>query len=360
VVKGVRLELNLAQIKPKNVLTCPCSRRKKPRGRRGVLVDYQIKREKCMMIKQMVKVTFLVTIFMVLFHGIILAGPIKYTVGGHVAALTEELLDKTISLSVAKDYQALQELLDSKMVIVLKKGLKVEVVDTKLFSGQVKIRSFGTNIELWTVIEALTDTKVKDTENTTEKEAKESDGLYSLNINATPSDSIIKIMNITPKYEPGIKLKTGKYDVLVAKNGYKEWREWVEIVNSNLSIDVSLESKSSNSSIDETGKTKQKWYEGGTLHQKSALIWQTASQKNKLATCADLVAVMLKQKMLKESIQEKINSVDDIKFLATELVVGLDAAFKKSHNEAENKKLYTNQKVNETAAMLVMMMGWLK
>jgi len=38
----------------------------------------------------------------------------------------------------------------------------------------------------------------------------------------------------------------------------------------------------------------------------------------------------------------------------------VDTAFKKSDNEAENKKVYTNQKVNETAVMLVMMMGWLK
>ena len=198
------------------------------------------------MIRQMVKVTFLVSIFMILFHGITLAGTVKYTVGGHAAALTEELLDKTVSLSMAKDYQALQKLLDSQMVIVLKTGLKVEVVDTKLFSGKVKIRPFGTTIELWTVIEALRDVDKKDTENAkekaTEKKAK-SDGLYSLNVNATPSDSTIKIMNIIPKYEPGIKLKAGKYDVSVAKKGYQKWREWVEIVDSNRSIDVSLEEK---------------------------------------------------------------------------------------------------------------------
>ena len=38
--KGVRLELNMAQIKPKNVLTWSCSRRKKLRGRRTLLVDH--------------------------------------------------------------------------------------------------------------------------------------------------------------------------------------------------------------------------------------------------------------------------------------------------------------------------------
>ena len=67
--------------------------------------------------------------------------------------------------------------------------------------------------------------------------------LYSLDINAIPSDSTIKIMNIIPKYKAGIKLKAGKYDVSVAKNGYGKWREWVEIVDSNRSIDVVLKSK---------------------------------------------------------------------------------------------------------------------
>ncbi|GEM_PF-5675560 len=71
----------------------------------------------------------------------------------------------------------------------------------------------------------------------------ESDGLYSLNINATPSDSTVKVMNIPPKYKPGIKLKAGKYDVSVSKKGYGKWREWVEIVDSDLSVDVVLESK---------------------------------------------------------------------------------------------------------------------
>jgi hypothetical protein len=84
-----------------------------------------------------------------------IAGPLKYTVGGHVAALTEELLDNVIRLSVANDQVALQQLLDSHLVIILKEGIKVEVLETKLLSGKVKIRPFGTNLELWTVLEAL-------------------------------------------------------------------------------------------------------------------------------------------------------------------------------------------------------------
>jgi len=100
--------------------------------------------------------TFLLTAFLVfLFCCTSIAGPIKYTVGGHAAAVSEKLLDRVVDLSVAKDYEALQKLLDSDLVIILKKGIKVEVLDTKLFSGKVKIRPFGTNIELWTVIEGV-------------------------------------------------------------------------------------------------------------------------------------------------------------------------------------------------------------
>ncbi|MBP7738997.1 MAG: hypothetical protein KA369_23705 [Spirochaetes bacterium] len=78
---------------------------------------------------------------------------IKYTVGGYMAATTEELLDRVTELSVAKDYDALQQLLNSGMVIALKDGVKVEIV--KMGFTVVKFRIFGTNTELWTVVEAL-------------------------------------------------------------------------------------------------------------------------------------------------------------------------------------------------------------
>lgn len=107
------------------------------------------------MVKKRFGSLFLTAFLVFLFYDVSIAGPIKYTVGGHAAAVSEKLLDRVVDLSVAKDYEALQKLLDSGLVIILKKGIKVEVVDTKLFSGKVKIRPFGTNLELWTVIEAI-------------------------------------------------------------------------------------------------------------------------------------------------------------------------------------------------------------
>lgn len=107
------------------------------------------------MAKKHFEILFLTSILVLLFFGVSFAGPIKHTVGGHAATLSEELLNRVVSLSVSKDYEALQKLLDSGLVIILKKNIKVEVVDTKFFSGKVKIRPFGTNLELWTVIEAI-------------------------------------------------------------------------------------------------------------------------------------------------------------------------------------------------------------
>lgn len=101
------------------------------------------------------RILLLSSILSLTFLGVSLAGPVKYTVGGHAAAVSEKLLDRVVDLSIAKDYAALQKLIDSGLVIILKKGLKVEVVDTKLFSGKVNIRPFGYNLELWTVMEAI-------------------------------------------------------------------------------------------------------------------------------------------------------------------------------------------------------------
>jgi hypothetical protein len=77
------------------------------------------------------------------------------TVTGYIASPSEELLDKAISYSVAKDQVALNRLIASGSVIWLKGGIKVQIVDTKIFKGKVKIRLIGETLELWTVSEAV-------------------------------------------------------------------------------------------------------------------------------------------------------------------------------------------------------------
>ena len=66
---------------------------------------------------------------------------------------------------------------------------------------------------------------------------------YHLTVSAIPSNSRIRILNIKPKYRPGIKLRTGKYKIEVTKRGYKKQIKWVTITNDDLFVDIQLKKK---------------------------------------------------------------------------------------------------------------------
>ena len=102
------------------------------------------------------------------------------------------------------------------------------------------------------------------------------------------------------------------------------------------------------------------WYSGGTLHNKSALEWETASPRDKLATCADFVTGMWQNGDLKPSIANSLSTVDDVRPYAQELVDCLDAAFKPDPDPEQNRKMFANQTVSSFAAMGVVTMGWTK
>lgn len=101
------------------------------------------------------------------------------------------------------------------------------------------------------------------------------------------------------------------------------------------------------------------WYVGGNLHQSSGLEWQQATYENKLATAGDLVAAVYQSKRLSSELSSAIRGMGDIKIIAEELVVQLDAAFEPDPDPRQNEVLFTNQKVSSTAAMIMMMSGWL-
>ena len=109
-----------------------------------------------------------------------------------------------------------------------------------------------------------------------------------------------------------------------------------------------------------SSKAAKEWYEGGTLHNKSALKWQTASTADKLATCADFVTKMWQNGDLKPSISDNISTVDDVRPYAQELVEFLDAAFKPDPDPEQNRRLFTNQTVSSTAAIGMVLMEWPK
>jgi len=78
---------------------------------------------------------------------------------------------------------------------------------------------------------------------------------YRLYVNTTPSDAGIYIMNIRPRFKQGMQLAPGKYDVIVSRKGYKKYRQWIQIRDKDVHLNVDLTSLTTQSFIQEsTGK----------------------------------------------------------------------------------------------------------
>ncbi|MFH2032176.1 MAG: hypothetical protein ABIJ40_16395 [Bacteroidota bacterium] len=102
----------------------------------------------------MKKIIFPTLMFVLILSQTAVTQEYKTTKSGYLAAVTEEYLNKVTKLISAKDYDALQKLIDTGYVFWLKEGLKVQVVDVKL-SGKIKIRPKGQLVEVWTYREAV-------------------------------------------------------------------------------------------------------------------------------------------------------------------------------------------------------------
>ncbi|WP_300358979.1 hypothetical protein [uncultured Pseudoalteromonas sp.] len=71
------------------------------------------------------------------------------------------------------------------------------------------------------------------------------ESVISLTVVTTPDDARVRIMNIKPVYEDGIKLDDGKYDIEVTKPGYLTYRKWI-VVDKKTILTVDLDSIESN------------------------------------------------------------------------------------------------------------------
>jgi len=78
----------------------------------------------------------------------------KTTKDGYLAAINKEYFDKMTDLVAVKDYQAVQILIDAGVVIWLKEGMKVQIVEST-WTGGIKIRLKGTVVKVWTYMEAV-------------------------------------------------------------------------------------------------------------------------------------------------------------------------------------------------------------
>ncbi len=62
-------------------------------------------------------------------------------------------------------------------------------------------------------------------------------------VKTSPDNSKIRILNIGPKYQPGMALKPKRYHIEVSHKGYQRHTEWIELKNEDLIHSVVLEEK---------------------------------------------------------------------------------------------------------------------
>ena len=68
-------------------------------------------------------------------------------------------LDRIVEFAVQRDPEAFNKMILSGQCIMMKPGVPVYIMDTKIFSGSVKIRPKGETAGLWVIREAIQETK---------------------------------------------------------------------------------------------------------------------------------------------------------------------------------------------------------
>lgn len=91
-------------------------------------------------------------IFLAVFSVNAMAGSCR-TVKGNLFAISENYLDRAISLVIDKDYDALQQLIDLGVVGIFSGNTEVFTVDSSWTKTQFRLK--GDNTIFWTVNEGL-------------------------------------------------------------------------------------------------------------------------------------------------------------------------------------------------------------
>lgn len=63
---------------------------------------------------------------------------------------------------------------------------------------------------------------------------------YALEVIASPANSKIRILNIPDRYQPGILLEPGRYNIEVSSPGYDTRRSWIDIADQSVIANISL------------------------------------------------------------------------------------------------------------------------
>jgi len=135
--------------------------------------------------------------------------------------------------------QAIQKTLEAGIdIIVIGNNLKYE---NNVVSNTVRI--IKQLVNEGTITEARIEKsyqRIQQLKNQLLKRQRTSNQKYRLTVNAVPTGSRIRIMNIGPKYFPGIELAPGTYDILVEKPGYIPSQKPVTLRAQDMTISVTL------------------------------------------------------------------------------------------------------------------------
>jgi len=63
---------------------------------------------------------------------------------------------------------------------------------------------------------------------------------YALTVRTSPEDARVRILNIFPEYQRGMRLKPGRYHIEVTRPGYEKQLVWTEITDADRVLTVSL------------------------------------------------------------------------------------------------------------------------
>nr|VFJ72975.1 MAG: Sulfatase-modifying factor enzyme 1 [Candidatus Kentron sp. FW] len=74
---------------------------------------------------------------------------------------------------------------------------------------------------------------------------------HAMTVRPEPADARIRILNIKPRYRPGIELAPGRYHVEVSRAGYQKARQWVK-VREDMTLSIALQKLA-------IGKAGDKW-----------------------------------------------------------------------------------------------------
>jgi len=103
------------------------------------------------------------------------------------------------------------------------------------------------------------------------------------------------------------------------------------------------------------------WYVGGNLHSSSMTEWMNATEKNRLATSADIAIKVLEKKLgSTKAVSEKLGTMDNLKPYAIEIDTCITTAGSQPKNVSSEKwgKILMKQRVSEISAGCIVLMKW--